>query len=295
MRRATGRCPRPGPRAAEVRPIRPCGFAAAKSRRGFRVGILKVMLQIGYLLGTRRGHPWHFETWPTRSARCARALCLRSPRSLRSHSASPQATAIFSVTNAVLLRPLPYRNPDRLVFAISDMSKRAVKDFPLSNEDFWTCAGVPRRFQDWSGQTQAVSCRSGKTGRPNSPLCQDHDQFLPHDGRQGDPGTRLRDSDGQPQPPPAPGPAASAPAQLPAMAILSHDYWQRRFGGDPKMLGQNLPGAGGRGTEIVGVLAPGFELLFPPDANTERTAGHVVRHAPHLRQCQPQRRVAARR
>ena len=54
------------------------------------------------------------------------------------------------------------------------------------------------------------------------------------------------------------------------MAILSYDYWQRRFGGDPKILGRPMPGAGQGGTEIVGVLAPGFELLFPSDANVER-------------------------
>jgi putative ABC transport system permease protein len=56
------------------------------------------------------------------------------------------------------------------------------------------------------------------------------------------------------------------------MAILSNDYFQQRFGGDRSIIGKPLPTAVAFGPPpiVVGVLAPGFELLFPPKANIEQ-------------------------
>ena len=45
------------------------------------------------------------------------------------------STAIFSVVNAVLLRPLPYRDAERLTIIWGDMVKRDVKDFPFPPGD----------------------------------------------------------------------------------------------------------------------------------------------------------------
>src|SRR6266704_5928209 len=62
------------------------------------------------------------------------------------------SAAVFSVTNAVLLRPLPYKDPDRLVIACSDLRNRNVRDFPFSNANFIDLReGTKNVFQDLAG------------------------------------------------------------------------------------------------------------------------------------------------
>ena len=61
--------------------------------------------------------------------------------------------------------------------------------------------------------------------------------------------------------------------------------WLRRYGGDPKVLGQRIPG--GPRPEIIGVLAPGLELMFRP-APTSSSAGLLGGESPELRQREPQ-------
>src|SRR5204863_8060677 len=90
-------------------------------------------------------------------------------------------------------------------------------------------------------------------------------------------GRDFQESDGTPQQaPPAAlggnGPAANAPPPLPNMVILSNEYFQQRFGGDRSIIGKTLPVAAANGPApiVVGVLAPDFQLLFPPKANIEQ-------------------------
>ncbi len=182
-------------------------------------------------------------------------------------------TAIFSVTNAVLLKPLPYKNPGRLVIACGDMLKRNVKDFPLSNVDYLDIRNQARSaFQDFA----AFQTFRGTVPRSDGTLERTIDAVVsPNFFRlMGQPivaGRDLTETDGTPQPPPAAAPqGAAAPARLPTYAVLSYEFWQRRFGGDPSILGRPLPGLQAQNTPIpVGVAAPHFQLLMPADANVE--------------------------
>jgi len=58
-------------------------------------------------------------------------------------------------------------------------------------------------------------------------------------------------------------PATAPPPGAPVAAIITHEFWQRKYGGDPSVVGRIIPLAEGR-AQIIGVLAPGFQLLMPP-------------------------------
>jgi predicted permease len=186
-------------------------------------------------------------------------------------------TAIFSVARAVLLRPLPYHNPERLVIACGDMLKRNVKDFPLSNVDYLDIRKQARTaFQDFAAvQTFRGTLPRADTGTPEPVIgAVVSPNFFRLMGEPIVAGRDFTEDDGTPQPaaPAATPPAAQvpAPAPLPRYVILSYEFWQRRFGADRSIFGRPLPGVPTQnGLVPVGVAAPHFELLFPPDANLE--------------------------
>ena len=189
------------------------------------------------------------------------------------------STAIFSVTNGVLLRKLPYKDPERLVIAATDLQARNVKDFPLSNVDFLDLRnGAKNNFEDFAAVNTGRITLPALDGTPERVrIAGVSTNFFQMMGGSIVAGRDFQDSDGAPQPAPPAAPPGNAPAanqqpQLPTMAILSNDYFQQRFGGDRSMIGKPLPVSAAFGPPpiIVGVLAPGFELLFPPQANVEQ-------------------------
>jgi predicted permease len=185
------------------------------------------------------------------------------------------SAAMFSVTNTVLLRPLPYKSPDRLVLACSDMRRRNVKDFPFSNADYLDLRnGARTAFEDFAAVFTGRGPALQADGTPEEAgFARVSTNFFRVMGAPVAIGRDFDDADGLPQPPaPQAGvPAAGlAPPQPPVSVILSYGYFERRFGGNRSAIGQTLRVPGGVSPVIVGVLSPGFELLFPADANVEQ-------------------------
>lgn len=183
------------------------------------------------------------------------------------------STAIFSVTNAVLLQPLPYKASGRLVIAGMDLRQRHVRDLPFSNADYIDLKEATKEFfEDMAGVFTFRNIVPREDGTPE----QIHSavvttNFFQVTGAQIVAGRDFIAEDGIPQPqaPAAAAAAGPAPPPLPGIAILSYEYFQRRFGGNAGIIGHSLPTARGPSPIIVGVLAPGFRLYFPPDANVD--------------------------
>ena len=177
-------------------------------------------------------------------------------------------TAIFSVVNSVLLRELPFKNPDQLVSVASRRTDR--DDAPFTVPDF-----LDYRNQNQSLDQIAAFANVGLslTGKERTEQLQglrvsaNLFQLLGVDASMGrtllaeddDPGRRY-------------------------VAVLTHDCWQHRFGGDPHLIGKTLS-LNGEGYQVVGVLPPNFalpnreaELAIPlsPDVDPLRNARNSV-------------------
>jgi putative ABC transport system permease protein len=184
-------------------------------------------------------------------------------------------TAIFSVANTVLLRTLPYPDADRLVLVWSELRARSLRDFPIAPGDFPDLREQATHFEELAAVIPARQPLLNEGLEPEQVrVAGVTTNLLPMLGAKVIAGRGFVADDARPQPAPpqgagAPGPAAGPPpAPLPQMVVLSHGLWQRRFGGDPGIVGRRID-LGFGGSEVVGVLAPGFELLWPPGTGVD--------------------------
>ncbi len=153
-------------------------------------------------------------------------------------------TTIFSVLDAVVLRPLPFPEPDRLV---------ALYEITPQGSDF--SASIPN-FLDYQRRNQTFASLAA--------FRNDQLAWVPE---QGEP-TRLNTALVTAsffdvlRPQPAVGRTFTAAEDRPGgeqtVALLSHGLWQRSFGGDPSIVGTTIP-LSGRPHQIVGILDRDFD------------------------------------
>jgi hypothetical protein len=125
------------------------------------------------------------------------------------------STAIFSVVNAVLLQPLPYREADRLVVLWSELRARDLKDFPFPAGDFQDLREQTTAFSDLAAFTPARVPLAGDGGQPEQVRVTGvTTNLLPLLGARMALGRAFvaEDATPDPAPPGAPGAPGAAPA-----------------------------------------------------------------------------------
>jgi len=160
--------------------------------------------------------------------------------------------AVFAVVEAVLLRPFPYPQPDRLVIINHRDSHTGVTKEYIAMGDFVDLAQRQQVFQSFSAYGNYHDTIFG-VGEP-----------FPVAALAAGPGL-LDTLDVHPSLGRALTPADSRPGAKP-VALLSHHLWQTRFGSDPHIVGRSVK-VGETEVEVVGIAPPAF--AFPPNARAD--------------------------
>lgn len=188
------------------------------------------------------------------------------------------STAVFSVVNTVLLRPLPYAHPERLGYIMQDMTVRGVRDSPVAPGDLPDLRAAATRFESIAAlgtTSNAPLWLPGSTVHEPVVIANVTPNLFDVLGVPAAFGRTFVESDARPSRPPntaqsdATAPASLA-ADLPAArGVLGHEFWLRRFHGDSSVIGSTLIMAG-RSVVIVGVASPDMELLYPASLGVQR-------------------------
>ena len=160
-------------------------------------------------------------------------------------------TAIFSLVNAVMLRPLPYPEPDELVWVYGNV-RNGINRASVSPLDFFDYRNQNKTFEQFAASYSmtlpATLTGGGEPERLQASVISGN--YLETYGvapALGRGFTLNNEQPGQDQ-----------------VTILSHELWQKRFAGDPSILNKTIV-LNGRVTEVIGVMGEG--VSFPQAAD----------------------------
>jgi putative ABC transport system permease protein len=153
-------------------------------------------------------------------------------------------TAMFSIVNAVLLRPLPYRDPQRLIllaehwpqFPRLSLSYLNYKDWRDQSHSFEAVGAVRNTLMTMTGGAEAERL-------PSQNVTANLFDLL---GVKPELGRGISDAEDKPG--------------APAVALISHSLWERRFSSSPSVLSQTIT-LDNKSYSIIGVMPPRFEIL----------------------------------
>jgi putative ABC transport system permease protein len=161
-------------------------------------------------------------------------------------------TAIFSVVNAALLRPLPYEESERLVVLYETNPQQGRDEMPVSYTNFADWRAQSQSFEQLAGYLSGGMVLTGKDEPARLQVAAVSADFFamlrvkPLRGR-----VFLPEEDK----------VGGAP-----LVVVSHGFWQSRFGGDEGLIGRQIT-LDGKSKTVVGVMPPNFAL--PPGDQTE--------------------------
>jgi predicted permease len=152
-------------------------------------------------------------------------------------------TAIFTVVNAILLKPVPFPEPDRLVFVMN-----ATSTVPITR-------ATPTHFTHWRSQTDVIEDVAAWRNLSLDYAVGDRPETV-------EVGTVSADYFRVLRAPFAAGRGFSAADDSPGAAgtaVISHRFWTGRLGGDLNVLGKVLS-VGGRAYAVIGIAGPDFDV-----------------------------------
>src|SRR5262249_45298454 len=154
-------------------------------------------------------------------------------------------TAIFSVVNAALLRPLPFGTPSSLVMVWGRDPINGIPGFPVSGPDFLDWAEQNHCFSGMAAFSERSMVLTGSSQPEQLNVEEVSPNFFSVLGVAPMLGRGFSKEDDEPG--------------KSNVAVLSYGLWESQFGGDPNAVGKTIQ-LDGRSVRVVGVAGPDFDF-----------------------------------